>query len=42
LRAGKAIRALEATFAGKALGDLKLIGGENVDPENSKTLQQRP
>jgi hypothetical protein len=37
LRAGEAIRTLEAALAGEAFGDLKLVRGQDVDADNDAT-----
>jgi len=40
--AGEPVRALQSVLAGKSLGDVKLIGGQNIHAENAKALQERP
>ena len=42
LRARKAVRALQPILAGEPLGDIELVGGEDVDPEEAVALEQRP
>ena len=42
LRAGKAVRAFQSILAGKPLGDIELVGGEDIDAEKPETPEQRP
>ena len=40
--AGKTLGALQPALAGKPLGDIDLVGGQDVDAEEAIALQQRP